>query len=55
MKKNRRNILIAVLLLIFLLVAPFWSKIKGAVTGDFSPAVFVTACVETARQPNVFA
>jgi ABC-type cobalt transport system substrate-binding protein len=33
MNKNRRNIIIAVILLILLCVAPFWSNIKGAITG----------------------
>lgn len=30
MNRNRRNILIAVLLLLFLLLTPFWGRIKTA-------------------------
>lgn len=32
--KNLRNIIIAVLLLVFLLVSPFWGSIKGALGLD---------------------
>ena len=34
MNKNRRNILIAVVLLVILLVMPFWGSIKGLITGE---------------------
>lgn len=34
MSKEKRNIVIAVVLLIVLLVAPFWPKLKAAVTGE---------------------
>lgn len=34
MSRERRNIIIAVVLLIVLLVAPFWPKLKAAVTGE---------------------
>ena len=34
MNKNRRNILIAVVLLVILLVMPFWGTIKGLITGE---------------------
>ena len=34
MNREKRNIVIAVVLLIVLLVAPFWPKLKAAVTGE---------------------
>lgn len=34
MSKEKRNIVIAVVLLIVLLVAPFWPKLKAAVSGE---------------------
>ena len=42
--KNIRNIIIAIVILAFLLVEPFWPKIKSAITGQdaqsgASPAV----------------
>ena len=32
--KNIRNIIIAIVILAFLLVEPFWPKIKSAITGE---------------------
>lgn len=34
MSKKTRNLIIALLFLIFLLVEPFWGPIKSAVTGE---------------------
>lgn len=34
MNKNTRNIIIAVILLLVLLIEPFWRPIKSAVTGE---------------------
>lgn len=34
MNRNRRNIVIAVILLLFLLISPFWGRIKTALGLD---------------------
>ena len=34
MNKNRRNIIIAVILLVLLIIMPFWSKIRQAVAPE---------------------
>ena len=48
MNKNKRNIIIAVVLLILLCIAPFWPNIKQAVAPDaFSDD---TATTETEQQ-----
>lgn len=42
MNKNRRNIVIALILLVALLVFPFWPKIQQAVGGGEETAAAVT-------------
>lgn len=48
MNKNKRNIIIAVVLLILLCIAPFWPNIKQAVTPDAVSGTSVTT--ETDQQ-----
>ena len=42
MNKNKRNILIAVVLLILLCIAPFWPNIKQAIAPDAVSSATVT-------------
>lgn len=42
MNKNKRNIIIAVVLLILLCIAPFWPNIKQAVAPDAVSGTSVT-------------
>lgn len=53
MNKNRRNILIAVILLILLCIAPFWPNIKQAIAPDAVSGASVTTETEqeTTQQP----
>lgn len=53
MNKNRRNILIAVILLILLCIAPFWPNIKQAVAPDAVSGTSVTTGTdqESNQQP----
>ena len=48
MNKNKRNIIIAVVLLILLCIAPFWPNIKQAVALDAVSGTSVTT--ETEQQ-----
>lgn len=48
MNKNKRNIIIAVVLLILLCIAPFWPNIKQAVAPDAVSGTSVTT--ETEQQ-----
>ena len=48
MNKNKRNIIIAVVLLILLCIAPFWPNIKQAVAPDAVRGTSVTT--ETDQQ-----
>lgn len=48
MNKNKRNIIIAVVLLILLCIAPFWPNIKQAVATDAVSGTSVTT--ETEQQ-----
>ena len=48
MNKNKRNIIIAVVLLILLCIAPFWPNIKQAVAPDVVSSTSVTT--ETEQQ-----
>lgn len=48
MNKNKRNIIIAVVLLILLCIAPFWPNIKQAVVPDAVSGTSVTT--ETEQQ-----
>ena len=48
MNKNKRNIIIAVVLLILLCIAPFWPNIKQAVAPD--AVCDATATTETDQQ-----
>ena len=56
MNKNKRNIIIAVVLLILLCIAPFWPNIKQAVAPDAVSGTSVTTERDhrdrTARDPG---
>ncbi len=46
MNKNKRNIIIAVVLLILLCIAPFWPNIKQAIAPDAVSSATVTTETE---------
>lgn len=52
MNKNKRNIIIAVVLLILLCIAPFWPNIKQAVAPDAISGTSVTTETEQPRDPG---
>ena len=49
--KNIRNIIIAIVILAFLLVEPFWPRIKSAITGQDAQSS-ATVQTETPEQPE---
>ncbi len=51
MNKNKRNILIAVVLLILLCIAPFWPNIKQAIAPDSVSSATVTTETEQTQEP----